>query len=395
MLAFGKLRRVRDVITSIPIRRIASSVNAAVVALLGLGTIGIAAFLLLREFRHARKPTPYFQYRFSANGSPLPPLRSAIGPVAHGPLVGSRGWWKGQSSPITDRMFVTFEFTRLRVEEHILQANVRLFVPRELRRAIWDGTRGAYVANRYQPAFIYDWLPLADGKRLEKLRPEYSSKKLSVQIITPIAQSEPFASSPSFSMDKLFEIGSLFNDQRIPFQQQVDLPLTTWSSSSYPNDWYSFEGAIYTSLERPLGVQNQQLPVTALLVGDDLAEQAVTTYLDNNSTSVTIVVERSPATIAYVYIMSLVPVGFALLIFHELFLKKGRRPVGEALAAIVATALTVLGIRQVLVPPFIEGITRVDLILGVGLALVLSLTFIRYAIDNWRGDKLDREALPQ
>ena len=384
-------RRLPATLAKVSIRKLGGFLTSLILLIFGLATVALALALLLRDFRQTRKPRSYLD----VNPSSPPPSRVAIGPVAYGPELGSNGWSRGDSSHVADKMLVTFEFTRLRVEERVIQANVRAYVPRGIRRSIKDYRTEAYAARGGATPFVYDWQQFADGVREERVRPEYANKKLFVQIVTPFLRAEPLASSPGFAMEKLFDPAGLVNDQSIPLQQQVDLPLTGWSSTSYPNDWYAFEGIIYTSVDAPLGLSsNATFPVTALTIGDDLLDQHVTTFTEakRHNLPIAVIVERDATTVAYVYAMSLVPVGFALLLLHQLFLRRGERVVGDTLAAIVAAVLTVLGIRQVLVPPFIDGITRVDLILGVGLALVLCLAFTRYVIDQWRGQIASRAA---
>lgn len=379
--AAAVVRRIRAMLAKLPTRMFAGFVTSLVLMIFGLAIVALAVALLVRDIQYTRKPKSYLDADPLSSPSP----RVALGPVAYGAELGPSGWSRGSYSHVIDNILVTFEFTRLRVEARAIQANVRVYVPIAIRRTIRDGRTEAYAARGGSIPFVYDWQEFAYGVRRERVRPEYANKRLRIQVVTPGLRAEPLAASPAFTMEQLFDPAGLANHLSIPLQQQVELPLTGWSSASYPNDWYAFEGIIYTSVDDPLGVSSSvTFPVRALTVGDDLLEQRVTTFRDpRRHLPISVFVERDITTVAYVYAMSLVPVGFALLLLHQLFLRRGERVVGDALAAIVAAVLTVLGIRQVLVPPFIDGITRVDLILGVGLALVLSLAFTRYVIDQW------------
>jgi hypothetical protein len=92
-------------------------------------------------------------------------------------------------------------------------------------------------------------------------------------------------------------------------------------------------------------------------------------------------IDRSEATRVFVYAMAAIPIVLGAFLFHVLFLGKtlSGEPVHHLLLNVAAAMLAVLPLRQVLVPQEITGLTRIDLVLGLGLVLIISLSLLRYA----------------
>lgn len=91
----------------------------------------------------------------------------------------------------------------------------------------------------------------------------------------------------------------------------------------------------------------------------------------------------------FVYTVACIPVLFALLFFHLLFFAGGGHGIGRSFEhfteALVVSVLSVLPLRVVLVPGDISGLTRVDLVLGVGLVLIVAVAAGKYAREIWTG----------
>lgn len=97
----------------------------------------------------------------------------------------------------------------------------------------------------------------------------------------------------------------------------------------------------------------------------------------------TLEIGRSPIVEERTYVVALVPLAFALLFLHLLFINPTTRmiPLSDFLMALAGTVLAVLPLRVVLVPAEIEGLTRVDTLLGVGLLTLTALGLARYGRD--------------
>jgi hypothetical protein len=91
----------------------------------------------------------------------------------------------------------------------------------------------------------------------------------------------------------------------------------------------------------------------------------------------------------FVYTVALIPFLFAVLFFHLLFFAGGGHGIGRSFEhfteALVVSVLSVLPLRVVLVPGDITGLTRVDLVLGVGLVLIVAVAAGKYAREIWTG----------
>jgi len=94
---------------------------------------------------------------------------------------------------------------------------------------------------------------------------------------------------------------------------------------------------------------------------------------------------RKTLTAWYVYSVALIPLMFALLFLHLLFFSKhfAHKKFEEFTEALIVTILAVLPLRVVLVPAEIEGLTRVDLVLGLGLVLIVGVSICKYASEVW------------
>lgn len=93
-------------------------------------------------------------------------------------------------------------------------------------------------------------------------------------------------------------------------------------------------------------------------------------------------IRRDSQTVTYVYLLSAVPLALALLFFHLLFINPTTRgaPLSDLLVGLVASTFAILPVRAVLVPANIQGITRTDYLLGLGLVLLISLAIMKYAV---------------
>ena len=120
------------------------------------------------------------------------------------------------------------------------------------------------------------------------------------------------------------------------------------------------------------------------LAGFSLAvgTQAASFHAHEGQTVLTIRLARPASTKLYVFVLAVLPLIFALLLLIVFV----RRPAGaairgEVIAGIAATLLAVLPIRLVLVPSELTGLTLVDYLLGLEMALLAGLA----CFVVWRG----------
>jgi len=175
----------------------------------------------------------------------------------------------------------------------------------------------------------------------------------------------------------------------------VDLSL--WGPPElFPSDWYVFDGRVSVELPpRLILVQGPHwewyLPLTLTVKnGVGMAGRRVALAREEGADEpydreLRVMITRDLSLVVYSYLMALVPVAFAFVLLHLLFWYPGMHE--EKASALVVeplvATLAVLPLRAVLVPVDVSGITRVDLLLGTGLALIVSLALCRYAQRAW------------
>jgi hypothetical protein len=106
--------------------------------------------------------------------------------------------------------------------------------------------------------------------------------------------------------------------------------------------------------------------------------------------------KRPGATITYIYVAALVPLILALIFLHLLFFSRHAesRRVEEYMEALIVTVVAVLPLRLVLVPAELSGLTRVDLVLGLGLFSIVAIAVIKYVTEVWSGSTEDHHVSP-
>ncbi|HZT95388.1 MAG TPA: hypothetical protein VFB34_00995 [Chloroflexota bacterium] len=90
----------------------------------------------------------------------------------------------------------------------------------------------------------------------------------------------------------------------------------------------------------------------------------------------------------FVYAVACIPLLFAILFFHLLFISRGEggglgKSFEHFTEALVLSVLSVLPLRVVLVPGNIDGLTRVDLVLGLGLVAIVTVAAGKYVSEIW------------
>jgi hypothetical protein len=83
------------------------------------------------------------------------------------------------------------------------------------------------------------------------------------------------------------------------------------------------------------------------------------------------------------------PLVLCLLIAHMLFSSASRNRengdfVRDLILAVAGVVIAILPLRAVLVPPEVQGLSQVDVILGSELVLIVCLALIGYALHIWR-----------
>jgi hypothetical protein len=113
-------------------------------------------------------------------------------------------------------------------------------------------------------------------------------------------------------------------------------------------------------------------------------QRLISTFADD---TFALSIGRNPYNTFFVYAVALIPTLFAFLFMHLLFFSSGAQGLGKSFEhfteALVLSVLSVLPLRVVLVPGDISGLTRVDLLLAVGLVLIVTVAAGKYAAEIW------------
>ncbi len=300
---------------------------------------------------------------------------------------------------------ITFLAKRLVVDRTLLEAEIRIQVPRELLFLIVDRGSG-------EPAVTLD----EDGVSL-RAKPEYQNTVLNLLVYD---DDEFLVDSASIPLAEVldpegywlsaggasYRCGSCSS-----FSAPIELPVAT-RAQSYPSDWYWLRGAlIEVEVPPPLGLatpgaeprgETTRLPLTDadvfVATGVGMAGKTATFhgglwrsrnfYPSSNSAEwlpyFGVEINRDRATIMLSYAVALMPLAFGVILFHLSFLSGARRLSPSFSLEVAAAMLAVLPLRQVLVPAEISGLTMVDFLLGVELSVIVGLAVVRYGALLWR-----------
>jgi Uncharacterized protein conserved in bacteria (DUF2188) len=151
---------------------------------------------------------------------------------------------------------------------------------------------------------------------------------------------------------------------------------------AFPGDWYAHIATI--ELDLP-GGSSMPLVVEARAV-QRLANSAVRIAGGNSCRNqlsgiacLWLIVTTDSSTRVFAYVLAFVPIGLVILsisAFYRTFRRRRHRMKPEEAGGVVLSVLSVIPVRLVVVPSDLVGLTRIDFILGVGLAMALAAATI-------------------
>jgi hypothetical protein len=158
----------------------------------------------------------------------------------------------------------------------------------------------------------------------------------------------------------------------------------------YPQDSYSFNTDIsFASLDLTTA-GGSFVPVkfafTPGLIAGQMNMASASRHPLPFTTHLNVRLSRRPVDIVYIYMISLVPFAFALLFLHLLFVNDRYRELDlqAFIPALVAAILAILPLRAILVPADLGKLTRVDILLGIGLVAIVSGALVKYTFEVWK-----------
>jgi len=271
-----------------------------------------------------------------------------------------------------------FQIDRLMPNEQRLEGVVKVQIPDELKSIIWHNH--SYIATS-----------ASDDSDQLALKPQYEEVELMLRIVdllfTPgSSTSIPIPLRNFFAQDP-FESREIAVPVEFRLHGQPDM---------YPGDWYWLESEVYIELpdslwvHEPAGDFQSVLPMQLFVAaGIEMADKDIVVKQEEDPngyfSTLDLMIRRDSRTRTYTYGMALLPTLLGLLLWHMLVVSRNRKEQspGTFMLEAAAVMLAVMPLRAVLVPPDAQGLTRVDLILGFGLVVIVSAVLVKYSMDVW------------
>lgn len=225
-----------------------------------------------------------------------------------------------------------------------------------------------------------------------QLKPQYASESLNLSIFNALGFS---------GFSKTIPLNAFF----LPFSSadlvHIQIPVTfslISQGEAYPDDWYWGDTSISLNLPSQTYVYDSASNITFNLptdirvlasagIGNMTIEIEQWKNLPSLDSDLTILATRSFPFWALVYLTTiLITLAFLTFISHTLFASKKSReePLQNVFLNTFLVILTVVAIRQILVPPDLQGfLTRLDLFLTFTGTVILGLILTKYAVGIW------------
>ncbi len=236
------------------------------------------------------------------------------------------------------------------------------------------------------PMFIGNVLASAGLRALEKA----GLKDITLVVdsnsgVSPIDLPVPI---PSLLTDPLASVCGRHDFNQLELLQQARLQsvqnvFVLAQPRAFPDDWYEVNAGV--TVWAGQGAYRSQLPASVLIMSRD-QDYTVRVGLDAASPGTSAVhrlefiVQRPTSLVIYTYFVAFMPL--ALLLALGVFCAR-RQEVptpSEAAFGVAATLVAILPLRNVLIPPAITDLTRLDILFGLQAAVLVALSLILVGI---------------
>ncbi|MGH3400443.1 MAG: DUF4436 family protein [Streptosporangiaceae bacterium] len=152
---------------------------------------------------------------------------------------------------------------------------------------------------------------------------------------------------------------------------------------AFPDDWYEVNAGV--TVWAGQGAYRRQLPTSVLMMSRD-QDYTVRVGLDQASPAgsavhrLEFIVQRPTSLVIYTYFVSIMPLVLLLLLGWFCALRKEVPTPSEAAFGVAATLVAILPLRNVLIPPAITDLTRLDILFGLQAAVLVALSLILVGI---------------
>jgi hypothetical protein len=198
-------------------------------------------------------------------------------------------------------------------------------------------------------------------------------------LVIPIHSSTLVAARPSTcdtASPTLRELGQL--DRNAAFRTTQDI-LVLGQPRAFPEDSYQAGESVAVLAGR--GTYGIALP-SSLIIASGNQDFSLGVHLDDAAAGIrgayyplVFTVRRSRLFFGYTYLIGALP--FVLLVGLMIYAYVNRKmgDIYQVALAVAATLVAILPLRAVLVPASVPGLTRLDLLFGSGISLLVTLTF--------------------
>jgi Domain of unknown function (DUF4436) len=198
------------------------------------------------------------------------------------------------------------------------------------------------------------------------------------RIVIPVPASALENAHPSHCQGghpTIAELDSL--NQRAAFRTTQNI-LVLGQPRAFPQDWYDASESVSVVAGR--SQNGQGLPAALLLTSQD-EDLSLRVHMDDpapyaagRSDPLIFTIRRPFLMQAYTYCIAALP--FLLLISLLLYARvsKKRAEASDVALGVAATMVAILPLRQVLVPSSLPGVTRLDILFGLGISVLVALS---------------------
>ncbi len=234
------------------------------------------------------------------------------------------------------------------------------------------------------------------GKKAKKPAPRFMNISLVLKsgnglasLVIPIHSSTLAAARPSTcdtASPTLRELGQL--DRNAAFRTTQDI-LVLGQPRAFPEDSYQASESVAVLAGR--GTYGIALP-SSLIIASQNQDFSLGVHLDDAAAGtrganypLVFTVRRPGLFFGYTYLIGVLPfvLLIGLMIYAHITRKMG--DIYQVALAVAATLVAILPLRAVLVPASVPGLTRLDLLFGTGISLLVTLTFAFVIIWPRRG----------
>jgi uncharacterized membrane protein YhaH (DUF805 family) len=149
---------------------------------------------------------------------------------------------------------------------------------------------------------------------------------------------------------------------------------------AFPQDWYAASESVAMLAGR--GTYGQALPSSLIVTAQD-QEFSMAVHLDDPTAQaagkndpLAFTISRRSLIVSYTYLIGLLPFVLWIGLIFTAFRDKSRSDAYQVALGVGATMVAILPLRAVLVPNSVPGITRLDILFGIGISSLVILSIL-------------------